>query len=495
MGRKIPPLRPRFDYLAGNDGPRGYPAASMLQGEVAPGFEEVRDEFARNFKERHEIGAAVAAYHRGEKVVDLWGGFQDRDKTRRWRGDTMVMVYSTSKGLAAMAVALAHSRGLIDYDERVASYWPEFAQNGKERVTVRQLLGHEAGLCAIDERLSSRNLGDHDLVDRIVAAQAPAWTPGTRHGYHALSIGWYESGLIRRVDPQGRSVGRYFAEEIAEPLGLEFYFGLPEDVRRDRIASIHPPDALTLARELRYLPRGMATAFVNRRSLTAKTFTNPRFKDAATLDSARYRVLEIPAGGGIGQVRSIARAYSDLATGGYEMGVSAETLDELKAPPRIPSGGAKDLVLHVPAMLLAGLRQAVGERAVRHQRELVRAPGRRRFVRVRRPGRRAVVRVRDEPDGPAPGRRPAREGAARRRLPLRRGSPFDAHAIIHWMSTTSQDQDVADGRVGPGPAGGRRRRRRASPRCSRRPSAARATSPPPTPARSPTSTARRCARR
>src|SRR5215217_9711511 len=200
----------------------------MVEGHVAPGFE-------RNFRRRREVGAACAAYHRGEKVVDLWGGFRDRQRTRRWQEDTMVLVYSTSKGLAAMTMALLHSRGLLDYDERVATYWPEFAQNGKERITVRQLLAHEAGLSAIDERLSSRNLGDHQEVDRILAAQAPAWTPGTRHGYHALSIGWYEAALLRRIDPDGRSLGRFFAEEIAAALGLEFYFGLPGEIPHERV--------------------------------------------------------------------------------------------------------------------------------------------------------------------------------------------------------------------------------------------------------------------
>ena len=326
----------------------------MVEGHVATGFERVREEFERNFRRRREIGAAVAAYHRGEKVVDLWGGFQDRNRTRRWRADTMVLVYSTSKGLAAMTMALSHTRGLIDYDERVATYWPEFAQNGKESVTVRQLLGHEAGLCAIDERLSSRNLGDHQEVDRILAAQAPAWRPGTRHGYHALSIGWYEAALIRRVDPDKRSLGRFFAEEIAKPLDLEFYFGLPKETPRDRVAKIHAPDPLTLARELRNLPPKMALAFGNRRSLTSRVFGNPRVRSAATLDSSRYRALEIPAGGGIGQVRSIARAYSDLATGGHELGIAESTLDELKAPSRAPTNGDMDLVLHVPTRFSLG---------------------------------------------------------------------------------------------------------------------------------------------
>jgi CubicO group peptidase (beta-lactamase class C family) len=325
-----------------------------VHGYAAPGFERVRDEFERNLRSRHELGAACAAYHRGEKVVDLWGGFRDATRQRPWEEDTLVLVYSTSKGLAAMTIALLHSRGLIDYDERVATYWPEFAQNGKERITVRQLLGHEAGLCAIDERLSSRNLGDFDEVDRILAAQAPAWSPGTRHGYHALSIGWYEAALVRRIDPDGRSLGRFFAEEIAAPLELEFYFGLPSDMRRDRIAKIAAPDRMTLARDARNVPPRMALGFLDRRSLTYKTFANPRMRSAAHLDTHRYRALEIPAGGGIGSVRSIARAYSDLATGGHGIGISEETLDELKAPARMPSGGAEDLVLRVPTMFSLG---------------------------------------------------------------------------------------------------------------------------------------------
>src|SRR3954471_13413272 len=320
----------------------------MVEGQVAPGFETVRDEFERNFRERREIGAALAAYHRGEKVVDLWGGFQNRKRTLRWRGDTMVLVYSTSKGLAAMTMALAHTRGLIDYDERVATYWPEFAQNGKERITVRQLLGHEAGLCAIDERLSSRNLGDHDEVDRILAAQPPAWRPGTRHGYHALSIGWYESALIRRIDPQHRSLGRFFAEEIARPLDLEFYFGLPKDVPSERVARIKDESPVQMLIHPTAMPPAMMLAFTRRRSLTYRAFVNPRTRGPSGFDRPEYRAVEIPSAGGIGQVRSVARVYSEFATGGATLGLRQETLDEVTAPARPPSKSQRDLVLMVP---------------------------------------------------------------------------------------------------------------------------------------------------
>jgi CubicO group peptidase (beta-lactamase class C family) len=264
------------------------------------------------------------------------------------------MVYSTSKGLSAMAVALAHSRGLLDYDATVASYWPEFAQNGKADITVRQLLTHQAGLCAIDERLDHRTLADADAVADIIARQRPAWKPGERHGYHALSIGWYESELIRRIDPQRRRLGRFFADEIAEPLGLEFHFGLPAEVQPERVASIKGSHPLVTLLHLRTMPPGMVAGFARRGSLTTRAFTNPPLRGAQDLDRPEYRAVEIPAGAGIGQVRSIAHAYSVFATGGAELGIRPDTIAELSAPPRPPAEGTRDLVLTVPTAFTAG---------------------------------------------------------------------------------------------------------------------------------------------
>src|SRR5919199_1790932 len=211
---------------------------ARIAGDVAPGFERVADEFRRNFTDRRELGAACAVYHRGEKVVDLWGGHRDRARRRPWEEDTLVLVYSTSKGLSATAIALAHSRGLLDYDERVASYWPEFAQAGKGEITVRQLLAHEAGLPVIDEPLNPEILRDFDRLAAAIARQRPLWTPGQRHGYHGVSLGWYEGEPLRRVDPERRTLGRFLAEEIARPLGLDFHFGLPRDYPTERLARI-----------------------------------------------------------------------------------------------------------------------------------------------------------------------------------------------------------------------------------------------------------------
>lgn len=192
--------------------------ASMIHGSVSSGFEEVEIEFRRNFAERDELGAACTIYYKGKKVVDLWGGYRDEATLAPWEEDTLVLVFSTTKGFSALAVAVAHSQGLLDYDEKVATYWPEFAQNGKADITVRQLLEHQAGLCAIDEPLDLAMLANLDVMAAALAKQKPAWEPGTRSGYHAWSLGWYQNELIRRVDPQHRSIGQFFQDEIARPL-------------------------------------------------------------------------------------------------------------------------------------------------------------------------------------------------------------------------------------------------------------------------------------
>jgi CubicO group peptidase (beta-lactamase class C family) len=200
---------------------------AVVDGFVSAGFEPVRESFERSFAQGKELGAAVALYRGTEALVDLWGGYRDVAATQPWERDTMVLVLSATKGIAGLAVALANSSGLLDYEEPVAAYWPEFAQNGKGEITVRQLLSHQAGLPAVDEKLDYSVLGDLDRMASILARQRPAWKPGTRHGYHALSLGWYENELIRRVDPSHRSIGRFFQEEIAVPMELDFHIGLP----------------------------------------------------------------------------------------------------------------------------------------------------------------------------------------------------------------------------------------------------------------------------
>lgn len=194
---------------------------SLLRGYVEPGFEDVQAEFNRNFLERGESGSGFALYHKGRLVVDLWGGYRDSKSQQPWEANTLVMVFSTTKGIAAMAMAVAHSKGLFQLDEPVATYWPEFAVAGKERITVRQLLAHQGGLSALDEPLDEKKLADLDFIAAVIAKQAPAWEPGTRHGYHGFTLGLYENELIRRVDPQHRSLGKFFQDEIAGPFGID----------------------------------------------------------------------------------------------------------------------------------------------------------------------------------------------------------------------------------------------------------------------------------
>lgn len=298
-----------------------------IHGFVSPGYEAVRDAFTENFSRRREIGAACCVYHKSEKVVDLWGGVKNKATGESWEENTMALVYSATKGLAAMTLAVAHSRGWLDYDELVCKYWPEFAQNGKEKITVRQLLSHQAGLFALDEPLDRDLVGNLDRLADVLARQKPAWEPGTRQAYHAVTLGFYEGELLRQIDPQHRSLGQFFQDEIATPLGLDFYIRLPESIPDSRLAPLVDP---SLSEMLFGFPFRMTPAVWNPRSnLRRALFGSGLAHDERCIYP---RNLEIPAGGGVGTARAIAHAYSVFATGGKELGLRPETLQELAAP-------------------------------------------------------------------------------------------------------------------------------------------------------------------
>src|SRR4051794_18323262 len=288
-----------------------------VEGHVSHGFEAVRDVFAENFEQRHELGGACCAYLHGEKVVDLWGGVRNKHTGEPWERDTMVLVYSATKGLAAMTLAIAHSRGWLDYEQRVVTYWPEFAQQGKEQIPVRQLLPHQAGLFAFDEPVDRSVVADFDRLATVLARQKPAWEPGTRQGYHAITLGFYEGELLRRVDPQHRSLGTFFQEEIASPLGLDVYIRLPEEIPMSRLATLTPPGRL---RMLFGFPLRLTLDAMNRRSNFYRALEiNPG--TSVYIDEQRIyaRNLEVPSGGGVGTARAIAHAYSDFSSGGSEL--------------------------------------------------------------------------------------------------------------------------------------------------------------------------------
>jgi CubicO group peptidase (beta-lactamase class C family) len=308
---------------------------------VSEGFEAVRATFVENFSRRKELGAACCVYRNGEKVVDLWGGIRNKATGEPWEEDTMVLVFSATKGFAAMVMALAQSRGLLDYDERVCTYWPEFAQRGKEAVTVRQLLAHQAGLFAFDERVDKAVVADPDRLAQVMARQKPAWDPGARQAYHAISLGFYEGELLRRVDPMHRTLGQFFNDEIAGPLGAEVYIRLPEDIPNRRLATLQKPSTIALLFGLRL--RLLLTS-MNPRSPIFRGLLKANPGPWVPVDEDRIcaRDLEVPSGGGVASARGIARVYDAFATGGAELGLRVETLQELMAPARPPGGGFRD---------------------------------------------------------------------------------------------------------------------------------------------------------
>lgn len=280
-----------------------------VRGEVAAGFEPVREAFVTNFDERGDVGAACSVYVHGRKVVDLWGGLADQKHGRPWEEDTLVLVYSTTKGVTAICVHRLAQDGRLDLDGPVASYWPEFAAEGKGRITVRDLLSHRAGLPALDAPLSREDACAWTPAVEALARQAPFWEPGTRHGYHAVTYGWLVGEVVRRAI--GRSVGRYLAEEIAPRLGLEFWIGLPES-EEGRVARLRPPGPMRIDREAlaamppEQLERLRAMADPGSLMQRALNPTDPPF----SYNRPELHRAELPAANGIGTARSLARLYA-----------------------------------------------------------------------------------------------------------------------------------------------------------------------------------------
>lgn len=334
--------------------------ADLIGGDVDEGYGKVADAFRRNLSSGQEIGAAVAVYRDGRKVVDLWGGYRDGNTRAPWQQDTLVNVFSTTKGIASLAVAVAASRGYLCYDAKVTDYWPEFAQAGKEEVTVRQLLAHQAGLPVVKPPLTLQELADPPKMSAKLAAQVPAWTPGTRHGYHGITLGWYEGELIRRTDPAGRTLGRFFADEIAGPLGLDLYIGLPDSVDRGRVAFLDAWSFPRLLLHLNTMPRRFVLALFNPFDLAAASLTVAKgVQGLGLFNRDELRVVEMPAVNGTGTARSIAKLYGSAATGSPQLGLTPATLQALHKPALPPTKGLRDKVLHVDTTFSLGFNKPI----------------------------------------------------------------------------------------------------------------------------------------
>ncbi|WP_239471895.1 serine hydrolase domain-containing protein [Streptomyces sp. NEAU-S7GS2] len=287
-----------------------------VQGTVEDGFEPVRDAFVANFARRGERGAAVAVYRHGRKVVDLWGGTRDGDAGRHaadaapWEAGTAQVIRSATKGIAAVVPLLLHQRGQLDLDAPVGTYWPEFKAAGKERVLVRHLLSHRAGLPVLDTPLTPDQAIDGVSGPAALAAQAPAWEPGTDHGYHAQTYSWLLGELVLRAT--GRTIGSWVADEIAGPLGLDLWIGLPAEAqsRVGRLAAVEPP-APPAASGLRVRPKqSVADAYADPGSLTSRAFA--AISPAPDENAPEYRAAELPASAGVATARSLARCYAAL---------------------------------------------------------------------------------------------------------------------------------------------------------------------------------------
>jgi len=273
----------------------------VIDGYVATEFEPLLDVFAQNFDERGEVGAAVSVYLDGQPVVDLWGGLADSRIGTPWREDTLVLVYSATKGVTAICANLLVERGLLDPDAAVAALWPEFAARGKGEITVAQVMSHQAGLPYVEGEFTlAESLSWTPIVDAL-AAQAPIWAPGTKHGYHMRTYGWLVGELIRRADPQHRTVGTFWREEIADGLGLDFWIGLPEELE-PRVAQLVPP-----RRDLGELLRQVGPDL-----LLTRVISNPggHFNYDGMWNTRELHAAELPSSNGIGNARALARLYS-----------------------------------------------------------------------------------------------------------------------------------------------------------------------------------------
>lgn len=281
-----------------------------IKGTIEPGFEKVKEAFAANWL-GYEVGAACSVVFKGKKVVDLWGGWLDTEFKTPWQEDTLVNVYSTTKGMGSLAMAVLADEGKLDYTAKVVEYWPEFGANGKENITVAQLLSHQAGLCGVTQRLTIEDLYDWEKMTTLLANQKPLWEPGKACGYHAVTWGYFPGELIRRIT--GKTLGTYFREKVAEPLKADFFIGLPDaemhrttymiGANRARIA-VKPPD-----------PAAKMPAFY------PIALLNPDIRPFKDASSTAWRKAEIAAANGQANARGIARIYGMLANGGEIDGI------------------------------------------------------------------------------------------------------------------------------------------------------------------------------
>ena len=301
-----------------------------IHGHCHPDFEPVLDVFRRNFESGDDVGASFSVVHQGEVKVDIWAGACDEAGERPWQEDTIINVYSTTKTMSFLVALMLADRGELDFDAPVARYWPEFAANGKSDVLVSHVMAHSAGLSGLEVPTTTEDLYDHELIATRLAEQRPWWTPGSAPGYHAVTQGHLLGEIVRRIT--GVSLGTFFRTEIAEPLEADFHIGLAPE-HDHRVGELIPPPAPPMTSS-------------DPASIAARTFRSPTM-NALDSRTEAWRRAEIPAAGGHGNARSVARIQGVVANGGEAFG--HRLLSEAGARRALePQIEGPDLVLGVP---------------------------------------------------------------------------------------------------------------------------------------------------
>jgi CubicO group peptidase (beta-lactamase class C family) len=329
------------------EGPGG-----LVEGTCDARFRGVADEFERNFRERGEVGASVCVHHEGRTVVDLWGGMANPAEGVPWTRDTVSIVFSCTKGATALCAHVLASRGDLDIDAPVAEYWPEFARNGKERATVRMMLDHSVGLPACRTNVRAGGFHEWEYMVEVLASEEPFWSPGSRNGYHMVNFGWTVGEIVRRVS--GRSLGTFFQEEIAGPLGIDFWIGLPEE---------HEP---RVAPMIAYLPNPgeplgafVEAMFVDPRSVQALSLLNVGGSDP---NSRAAHAAEVGGAGGISNARGLAGMYAPLANGGRSDGVALVDGRQLARMSEVSMATHEDATLLIPTRFALGFMKSMDNR-------------------------------------------------------------------------------------------------------------------------------------
>lgn len=332
-----------------------------LNGFYDPKFEGVAHEFVRNFQERAEVGASVAVTVEGDTVVDLWGGVAKPSDSTPWEKDTVSIVWSCTKGATAICAHNLAARGLLDYDALVAKYWPEYAQNGKENTRVSMLLAHQSGLPAFKAPLPDNAFCDWDFICNALAEQAPFWEPGTAHGYQMVSFGWLVGELVRRVS--GKSLGQFFQDEVAKPLGLDFWIGLPES-EEHRVAPMipAPPPSMDGPFVPFYAEFADPTSVSFLSIMNMGGHMNPGTDGVFNFDSRAAHAAEIGGAGGITNARGLAGMYAPLANGGSLKGVTLVDADTLARAAAVHSATALDRTLRIPMRYGLGFWKSIDNR-------------------------------------------------------------------------------------------------------------------------------------